>query len=164
MSSSSKSTGWVKKKNKDKSVEPTHLIKDIKEIVSENESLKNELILRATQMKRLCDLSATIRAMAIKIAEGKLKESDMSSIRPPKINTLKAQGCEDAFEYVKNTLSEVRPIMVSLLRSNLSLTTQIRAIESETCSTERKLLENKEIGPDSSIDYEKLLTFTDSME
>lgn len=101
----------------------------INSLQEERISSIDESLRRARQLHGLGAMAQVMRALIIRARNGKITQTDLDSITPPKMKSQLPHGTDGIYEYIKTTFSLLEPLIQSLYRENKRLSR--RLVEAE---------------------------------
>jgi hypothetical protein len=119
------------KKNKGKEINTsaTSIIDKIKELETRRDEYQTELRIRGRQTIELCTMCMVLRAVLTRLHTGAFTPADHLDLAPPQVSLLKANGATAGYEYIRQSLTLLRPAIVKLAGEAESARHSLLAIE-----------------------------------
>lgn len=168
MSTGHKNRGvWVRySKTKKDGTKPTLTPSKAVEALSESsENYRRLYEKRHSQMITLASMSAVLKAVAHRVTHGPLTQEGLDRLAPPACLIGSSTEADALYEYIRQTLIDLRPILSNLYRDNMELAEELESVHISVSKAEPQPLTI----PDSSNvpiltirDLDKLLEEEDS--
>jgi len=105
------------------------LIRGIKDLEKERDTYKAELGVRSQQLSNLCTMCMTLRMVLTRLEKGSFSENDHQAITPPPVKKYLSNGTVDGYEYIRASLSMMRPSIVGIHNDRLGLRRDLSSME-----------------------------------